>query len=142
MGVHLVFSPFLRCNKIIVLWIWKSRLDRSIFYADFLDTTNNPIPRTDSTTGIIQENVWAPARIRLVDSIGIISPPTGPHGLAMVSKVPSLTFTISSGRLSIPLFWKIQPNNVTYNNGILIRSRFLYRLVVTEIFYVINSYHY
>jgi len=48
-----------------------------IVYSDFLETTNNPIPIPDRTNGIIQENDWAPARIRLVDSIGIILPPTG-----------------------------------------------------------------
>lgn len=35
-----------------------------------------PIPRTERITGIIKENVWAPARIREVVSNGIISPPT------------------------------------------------------------------
>ncbi len=116
-------------------------LVRELVYSFFLETTNNPIPRTESTTGIIQENDWAPASKSAVLSTCKKSPPTGPHGLAIVSKVPPRSSTFSRG-LIVPLFWKIQPNNVTYNNGILIRSRFLYRLVVTEIFYVINSYHY
>ncbi len=67
-----------------------------IIYSDFLVTANNPIPTTESTTGIIQENVCAPARIRLVASIGIICPPIGKHASVSVITGPTLHVPVPS----------------------------------------------
>ena len=62
MSVYITFGRaadvliLLGCIKIIVLWSRKYRLDRSNFYADFLETTNNSwaascnIPKSSSVT--------------------------------------------------------------------------------------------
>ena len=103
-----------------MLWILKSRFDSSIFYSDFLETANNAIPKPDNTTGIIQVVDWALARIRLVASIGIISPPIAwTPGISVISGTPpsvviimevaacestshAIELTISSGPNALP----------------------------------------